>query len=325
MKSPKLVAGIDVSKDFLDIYFNNLQGKEQTLKLANDLKGHQALLNNLGCKRTYLVESSGPYYLRLAFYLKKKGADIRVENPVCIKRFIQMNLERNKNDQKDACWIYRYALQREVKPWQLPPKEHLACQSLINLIDLYQRQLLMLTNQGHALHQLPLKCKEVNKSLLDMQSAMEAEVAHLEKLLDAKLQKWQALQMQSLASVPGLGKRAVAMLIVFTDGFTKVQNHRQLIALAGLSPREHTSGTSIRGKKGICKMGSGRLRKVLYMCSMSAIKHNKACKELYERLKAKGKAGKLALIAVCNKLLKQAFAVATKGTIYQANFCSVKP
>jgi len=325
MKSPKLAAGIDVSKDVLDVYFNDAQGCEHSCKVANDAKGHETLLRKLGTKRVYVLESSGPYYLRFAFYLKKHGGDIRVENPISIKRFIQMNLERNKNDQKDARWIYRYAQAREVRPWQLPRKEQLQCQVLINAIDLYGRQILMLSNQLHALDQLPLGCRHVHKSLVEMQAALEAEVAHLEKQLYTCLQKWQAAALQSLSSIPGLGKRAVALLLVYTDGFTKVKNHRQLIALAGLSPREHTSGTSIRGKKGICKMGSGRLRKVLYMCSMSAIKHNKTCKELYERLKAKGKNGKVALIAVCNKLLKQAFAVVTKRTLYQPNYCSSKP
>ena len=69
-------------------------------------------------------------------------------------------------------------------------------------------------------------------------------------------------------------------------------------------------------------MGNGRLRNVLYMCSLSAIKHNKACVDLYERLKAKGKNGKVALVAVCNKLLKQAFAIATSGIQYQINYKS---
>jgi transposase len=72
-------------------------------------------------------------------------------------------------------------------------------------------------------------------------------------------------------------------------------------------------------------MGNGYLRNVLYMCSMTAIKYNKACKELFERLKAKGKRGKVALIAVCNKLLKQAFAVATKLQPYQPEYISKKP
>jgi transposase len=109
---------------------------------------------------------------------------------------------------------------------------------------------------------------------------------------------------------------------VYTEGFTKIQNHRQLIALAGLAPTEHTSGTSVWGRRCICKMGNGYLRNVLYMCSLSAIRHNEACKELYERLKAKGKRSKITFIALCNKLLKQAFAIATKGTMYQQAYKS---
>jgi transposase len=136
------------------------------------------------------------------------------------------------------------------------------------------------------------------------------------------LNSWQHEQLKNLSSIPGLGKRGVALLIVYTDGFRKISNYRQLIALAGLAPREHTSGSSVRGRKGICKMGNGHLRNVLYMCAMTAIKYNKACKDLYERLRAKGKNGKVALIAVCNKLLKQAFAIAIWGTVYNADYCS---
>lgn len=155
-----------------------------------------------------------------------------------------------------------------------------------------------------------------------MVERLELEVDKLEEKLHKDLEAWQGSQLKNITSIPGLGKRAVALLIVYTEGFTKIQNHRQLIALAGLAPREHSSGTSVRGRKGICKMGNGHLRSVLYMCSLSAIRHNGACKDLYERLKAKGKGGKVALIAVCNKLLKQAFAIATKGTTYKADYVS---
>ena len=58
---------------------------------------------------------------------------------------------------------------------------------------------------------------------------------------------------------------------------------------------------------------------------MNAIRNNIACKALYERLRAKGKSGKLALIAVCNKLLKQVFAVVKNNTLYQPNYCSANP
>jgi transposase len=172
---------------------------------------------------------------------------------------------------------------------------------------------------------LPVDSKEIIKGLQKTIDHIDKEMAKLELRLQQILQSWKPEQLKCLTTIPGLGKRATALLIIYTDGFTKINNHRQLIALAGLAPREYSSGSSIRGRRGICKMGNGHLRNVLYMCSMSAIKYNKACKDLYERLKAKGKRGKVALIAVCNKLLKQAFAIATKLQIYQSEYVSKKP
>jgi transposase len=322
MKSQNLACGVDVSKDTLDIYYNDASGKESYLKVSNDTKGHELLIEKLGLQRTYLMESSGPYYLRLAFTIKKLNGDVRVENPTRVKRFIQMHLERNKSDKKDARWLYFYAKHRDTSAWKLPPKEQLYCTQIMGSIDLYSRQLVMITNQLHSLEQVPVQMKEVIKSLQGIRCNIEKELKKLEKNLELQLASWQGEQVKNITSIPGLGKRAVALLIVYTDGFKKISNYRQLIALAGLAPREHTSGTSIRGRKGICKMGNGYLRNVLYMCSLSAIKHNQACKDLYERLKAKGKRSKVALIAVCNKLLKQAFAIATKGITYQPGYKS---
>ena len=59
------------------------------------------------------------------------------------------------------------------------------------------------------------------------------------------------------------------------------------------------------------------------MCSFTACKCNKACRELYDRIVNKGKSKKLALIAVCNKLLRQAFAIAKSGVEYNKNYRSV--
>jgi len=325
MKSKTFICGIDVSKASLDVCFNDQTGKEHFLKVINDSKGHDLLISKLGIDRTYVMESTGPYYLRLAFKLKQMGADVRVENALVVKRFIQMNMERNKSDKKDARWIYRYALEREAPQWDLPSKEQLHCSQMLGAIDLLKRQLTMLSNQLHSISQLPLQCKDVQKSLERTQTKLKNEVVKLENQLQVLLHSWQGKQQQDLSTIPGLGKRAVAILIVYTEGFKKIQNHRQLIALAGLAPREHSSGSSIKGRKGICKMGNGYLRNVLYMCSMTAIKYNKSCKELYDRLRSAGKNGKVALIAVCNKLLKQAFAIATKGTTYQADFKSSLP
>jgi transposase len=81
-----------------------------------------------------------------------------------------------------------------------------------------------------------------------------------------------------------------------------------------------TRGKSIKGRVHISKIGGKQLRHTLYMCALNAKATNMACKALYDRLVAKGKNKELALIAVCNKLLKQVFAVVKSNTLYNDNY-----
>lgn len=136
----------------------------------------------------------------------------------------------------------------------------------------------------------------------------------------ALLEPHYAHELLLLCSIPGICRKTAAALLLFAKGFAQIDNYWQLIAKAGLCPREYSSGTSVRGKTRITRMGSGLIRRLLFMCSFSAKRANTACKALYDRLLAKGKNSKLALIAVCNKLLKQACAIAKSGLPYQADF-----
>jgi transposase len=323
MKKRRLVCGVDVSKDTLDLYYDNKDGEKSCLRVGNSPEGHSAALKKIGVKRIFVMESTGPYHLRFATLLRKKRADVRVENPIKIKRFIQMNLERNTTDQKDACWIYRYGIKQGGSPWKMPSKMGVRCSQMMTLLDLYTRQAAQLSNLLHSVQHQPIVEARVIKGIKKSQEELHRKIAALEMKTESILKCWQPDQLRLLRSIPGLGKRAVASLIIFTDGFKRIQNYRQLIALVGLAPRERTSGSSIRYRKKICKMGNDRLRHVLYMCSLSAIKYNEACANLYQRLRAAGTGGKVALVAVCNKLLKQAFAIATKGAAYVPNFRSV--
>jgi len=119
-----------------------------------------------------------------------------------------------------------------------------------------------------------------------------------------------------------MGVKTALFLIVITDGFKKVETAKQLCSYVEITPTIRQSGSSVRGKSRISKMGNRKLRNLLFLCAFSACKHNKACKELYDRIVSKGKSKKLALIAVSNKLLKQAFAIAKSGLVYDENFVS---
>ncbi len=89
-----------------------------------------------------------------------------------------------------------------------------------------------------------------------------------------------------------------------------------LCSYAGLTPVIRQSGSSVKGRPRISKIGNQKLRNLLFMCSFNA------CKAIYDRLVAKGKSKKLALIAVCNTLLKQAFAIVKSGLSYDNSYRS---
>ncbi|EMY79858.1 transposase, IS110 family protein [Psychroflexus gondwanensis ACAM 44] len=142
-----------------------------------------------------------------------------------------------------------------------------------------------------------------------------------DKLLVLVKQEHQDL-LTRLKTIPGIGPKTSIMLVVLTGGFDRFTSAAELCSYAGLTPVIRQSGSSVKGRPRISKIGNQKLRNLLFMCSFNACKHNKACRDLYERIVAKGKSKKLALIAVCNKLLKQAFAIAKSGLIYDKEYKS---
>lgn len=325
MQTKLLCCGIDVSHLTLDITYENNLGELFHLQVGNNITGFKKILEHTGTHYHFVMEATGVYYIRLAFFLDQHACKLSVVNAISIKRYIQMHLERNKTDKKDSNWICRYAIEQRPPFWQMPDTAYFQSKQLYNTIREYTEQIKRFNNQLHSLKLLPVQSKETIKSLEKVKLQFEKEVDILEKKLDNLLKEWQPQQHKSISSVKGIGKRATAMLIIFTQGFKHTHSHRQLISFAGLSPTECTSGTSIKGSGRIYKKGGKPMRDVLYMCAMNAKQTNPACQALYDRLRANGKTGKQALVAVMNKLLKQVYAVVNNGTTYQPNYCSQKP
>lgn len=166
----------------------------------------------------------------------------------------------------------------------------------------------------------------LNKSLEEM---IKKELRHKQTLIDQLTLQMEEIAKEhystllaSLESIPVIGKKTAIMLTTASGGFSRFSNHRQLSSYMGLCARIFESGSRVKGKAKICKLGMSRARGMLYVCAWSAKRYNKACYDLYQRLLAKGKAKKLALIAVVNKLLKQAFAIAPKHTVYNENYAT---
>lgn len=308
--------GIDVSKLTLDVS----PGGDGHQLYPNHAQGFEQLLSQLPPGAHCVLEASGPYYLPLASFLHGRGVAVSVVNPLVIKRFSQMRLLRAKTDKADARMIAAYGASQRPPLWSPPPLYLSQLSQLQTLLEGYLKQRTMLQNQREAFSRSGVPNPGLSESLERTLGHLQQEIGRLEEQLDQLARQEQAPLLDSLQSIPGLGRKTALALLVVTGGFTRFASSRQLCAYLGLAPRIFQSGTSVRGKSHICKLGMGQVRRLLYLCSWSAVKANLPCQRLYERLLERGKPKMLALIAVANKLLRQAFAIAKSQTKFKENF-----
>lgn len=313
--------GIDISKDVFDVMDNH--GSHHQFK--NNLSGFENFLKTIRTNSCCVMEATGVYHVQLADFLFGKGIFTSVVNPLVIKRFIQMNLRRIKTDKADAEMICKYAHQNNLqsyKPEAIYVKE---CKIISENINLLLKSRTMFRNRLHAMGHKANKHRKVLISPLESTiKDLSRQIKKLEEELKRLIEKNEPDLYSRLQTIPGIGKSTATHLIVMSDGFKKFENSKQFTCYIGLSPVETSSGSSVRGKRSISKQGNGKLRNLLFLCSFNACKSNKSCKEIYDRLTAKGKSKKLALIAVANKLLKQSFAIAKSGLVYDQDYISTR-
>ena len=317
------IIGIDISKQTFDVSFKK---KDKLLHkiYANNLNGFNKFIKSIERKDQVLVvmEASGPYYVSLAAYLYSSNISVSVINPLMIKRFSQMRFYRAKTDKKDASIIREYG-KRQVDTLKLWQPETAGVQSLKQMqttLELLGKQLGQSKNQLSAFKSSNTLNNQVDKSLKKVIKLTEKTIKELEAQMLEICNTHYKESLELITSIPCVGTKTAIMLIAITDNFSKFEHYKQLIAYVGFAPRVYQSGTSVRGKGHICKMGKSQIRKLLYMCSWTAKRYNKTCKEMYERLNEKGKPERVIKVAIANKLLKQIFAVATSKQKYMENY-----
>lgn len=311
--------GIDISKQTFDYAFLKTEGWQHE-SLANNSKGFIELTKYLDKSDTIVMEASGPYYLPLANYFYSHGYSVSVVNPLIIKRFSQAKLSRAKTDKQDARIISEYGSMYRPKFWKPDTSEITQLKQLQTSIELIGKQIRQNKNQLEAFSSTGMLDQSLSKTIAEIIKALEEKKAILEKRVIEISETYFGDALELLKSIPGIGPKTATMLIIITDNFTKFDNYKQLIAYVGFSPRIYQSGTSVKGKGHICKMGKGQIRKLLYLCSWSAKRRNLCCINMYNRLKERGKPERVIKIAITNKLLKQVFAIAKSKKPYIENY-----
>lgn len=310
------MVGIDVSKHTLDVC---IDGKS-VRSYENNAKGHRQIKAAIAPNSCCVMESTSTYGYRLADYLVQQGLKVSIVNPLSVKRFAQMTLSRTKTDKADAKLIADYAEIADLPDYKPVSDAMNELKQLQTVIGQLIKQRTALKNQMEALDQMPRPGKSAINAIETVIKAIQKQIMAIEQQMAQIAQEECPEAYEKALSVKGIGKRSATLLMAITHGFSLFDSPRKLSAYIGVCPRTAQSGTSLNAKSHICKMGMADIRAVLYMCSHSAVKYNTVCKALYQRLIAKGKAKKVALMAVVNKLIHQVFACVTKNEFFNNNY-----
>jgi hypothetical protein len=129
------------------------------------------------------MEATGYYHYQLAYHLLESGIKVSVENPLSVKRFIQMGLSKIKTDKSDSRLICAYAEQVELKLWQGNTKEETECLQIVRTLSVYTKQSTMLKNKLHGEAVLGHPSKAVLTSLKRSLRQLQKEMKYLEEKL----------------------------------------------------------------------------------------------------------------------------------------------
>jgi len=304
--------GIDVSKDTLDACLLLPGGGTKESSFGNDPRGHAALLSWAdrhagGAAIHFCLEATGPYSEAPATHLADAGRHVSVVNPTRIKYAGLARGRGNKTDRADARLIATYAERERPPAWQPPPPEVRELQGLVRRID----DLVEAAARDKGRLASPALTASVRKSVARTVRLLEKEAARLRAEADGLVTATEALRAdrELLESIPGVGRRTATVILAELPAVDRLPSAQSAAAYCGLSPREFTSGASVRKKTRLSKAGNPRLRKAVFLPTQTAVRFNPLLRGFFDRLVAAGKPKMQAIGACMRKLVMIAYGV----------------
>ena len=309
------VIGIDISKLKFDLCLLRDNGKLKHKVFPNTPSGFTQLSAWLQKQKVesahVCLEATGTYGEALATYLFDSGHVVSVLNPAIIKAYAQSHLSRTKTDKVDATLIARFCAERKPPAWQPLAAEVRELQALVrrleSLLEMHQMEVNRLAAGVGA--------ELVRESLTEHIAFLDEQIKRTTALIRQHIDQHPTLreQRELLISIPGIGASTAAKLLAEMLDVKLYKSARQLAAFAGLVPRLHESGSSIKRTARLSKTGAPRLRKALYFPAIAAIKYNPSIKAMSVRLKERGKCPMQIIGAAMRKLVHLAYAVLKSG------------
>lgn len=326
MKNYLFHLGIDISKSKLDVVLISKEDVNQKVffNVKNNSKGVKSITERLK-KRIdlstvlFCCENTGVYTHPLTSYLSEQGLDCWVVPAIEIKR--SKGISRGKNDKTDARDIAWYSIRNidKLKLYEAPGKE---LQQLKFLYSEREKLLKSISSFERTQENKNFMDKDVYKVLVSTNVKTIRNLKASLKLIDQKIKEIiksreeLRQQVNLVRSVKGIGEQTSVYLVIATREFKDFSTWRKLACYSGIAPFEHTSGSSIKGKTKVHHLADKKLKSLLHMCAMSAIKHDSQLKEYYNKKKVEGKHSMLILNNVKCKLISRIFAVVNRQTPY---------
>ena len=313
--------GIDVSKDSFVSAYPSKSGYT-TKSFPNTTIGVRRFISSLPEDCHCVMEATGNYSMLLLYLLQQADITVSMENPQKIKHFARAMLSTTKTDEIDAKLIAMYGEKMEPAPYKIPSESIILLKQKRTVLRQLKKQLLMMTNLHESMAVLPKQDPTSKASIEQTIRFLRKQISKMEEEITNISNKEYKRQMTLLTSIKGIGDTIASALIIATGGFTYFSSAKQISRFLGLCPTYQQSGTSVNVKGHINRNGDTYLRSQLYIAAMSSIASNSACREAFLKMKERGKAGKVALIAIANKLIRQAFAVVTNNRPYADGYVS---
>lgn len=324
MKKFTIVAGIDVSKLKLDVsvlisadqkqphYFQTENNRAGILKLFKAIEKLGLSLQEV----LFCFEHTGIYTMHLCSTLQEFDYEYSMVPAIEIKRSV--GLVRGKSDKADSKTIARYAFTHahKLSLYKLPEQSLMKLKLLLVEKQKLKKAILSLGSTDEQSSFIP---KEVLKNVMRVNQKsikeLKKNVEEIEVMIKALIdENGEMKEKFDLAcSVPGVGKETALYLLMYTKNFSCFENWRQMACYAGIAPFEYSSGSSIKGRSKVSLIANRKLKSLLTLGALAAIRHDKQMKEYYQRKVAEGKNKMLVINAIRCKLISRVFAVINRG------------
>lgn len=325
MKKYSFHVGIDISKLKLDVVVISTESTSSVehFIVDNTQKGVKAIITLLVKRKIDLTttlfccENTGVYTFPLSAYFSEKHLDYCIVPAIEIKR--SKGIARGKNDKTDAKDIAMYSI-RNIDKLQLSTIAEKEIQQLRLLYTEREKIVKSLLLFGASKENKAFTTKEIYKTVSLVNSktikALNSSLKIIETKMKIIIKNHAELnqQLELIKSVPGVGQQTAVYLIIATKGFKAFTCSRKFACYAGVAPFEYSSGSSVRGRTKVSNMADKKMKSLLQMCALSAIKYDPQLKEYYNNKKEEGKNGMLVLNNIRCKLISRVFSVVNRQT-----------